>query len=132
MRVDRGGRAGRGRIPLRTSICERPYGRDDRSRFGEREADGVIGAGRSLHTEVGRRTRFPMAAIVPDKTAAASVAARKAMFSRLPAAARTGVTHDDGTEFARHAELRDEPGMATYFADPHSSWRAAATRTGTA
>ena len=62
----------------------------------------------------------------------ASVAAQEAMSSRLPAAARTGVTHDDGTEFARHAELRDEPGMATYFADPHSSWRAAATRTGTA
>ena len=114
---------GRGRVPLRTSICERPYGRDDRSRFGEREADGVIGAGCSLHTEVGRRTRFPMAAIVPDETAAASVAAQEAMFSRLPAAARTGVTHDDGTEFARHAGLRDEPGMATYFADPHSSWR---------
>ena len=62
-----------------------------------------------------------MAAIVPDKTAAASAAARKAMFSRLPAAARTGATHDDGTELARHAELRDEPGMATYY--PYSSWR---------
>ena len=118
-----GGRAGRSRIPLRTSICECPCGRDDGSRFGEREADGVIGAGRSLHTEVGRRTRFPMAAIVPDETAAASVAAQEAMFSRLPAAARTGATHDDGTELARHAELRDEPGMATYSADPHSSWR---------
>ena len=112
-----GGRAGRGRVPLRTSICERPYGQDDGSRFGEREADGVIGAGCSLRTEVGRRARFPMAAIVPDETAAASVAAQEAMFSRLPAAARTGATHDDGTEFARHAELRDEPGMATYFAD---------------
>ena len=78
---------------------------------------------RCPHTEVGRRTRFPMAAIVPDETAAASVAAQKAMFSRLPATARTGVTHDNGTELARHAELRDEPGMATYFADPHSSWR---------
>ena len=40
-----GGRAGHSRIPLRTSIRERPYGQDDRSRFGEREADGVIGAG---------------------------------------------------------------------------------------
>ena len=133
-RANRTGRAGpggsgrvRGRAAaasrLRTSICECPCGRDDGSRFGEREADGVIGAGRSLHTEVGRRTRFPMAAIVPDETAAASVAAQEAMFSRLPAAARTGVTHDDGTEFARHAGLRDEPGMATYFADPCSSWR---------
>ena len=62
----------------------------------------------------------PWPGIVPDETAAASVAAQEAMFSRLPAAARTGATHDDGTEFARHAGLRDEPGMATYFADPYS------------
>ena len=94
-----------------------------RGRRRRRKAGGVIGAGCSLHTEVERRTRFLMAAIVPDETAAASVAAQEAMFSRLPAAARTGVTHDDGTEFARRAELRDEPGMATYFADPYSSWR---------
>ncbi|MFQ6965404.1 hypothetical protein [Bifidobacterium breve] len=40
-----GRRAGRSRIPLRTPSCERPYGQDDGSRFGEREADGVIGAG---------------------------------------------------------------------------------------
>ena len=33
------------------------------------------------------------------------------------------VTHDNGTGFARHARLRDEPGMATYFADPYSSWQ---------
>ena len=102
------------------AVCRWVYA--DKARR-ERRADGVIGTGCSLHTEVERRTRFLMAAIVPDKTAAASVAAQKAMFSRLPAAARTGVTHDNGTEFARHAELRDEPGMATYFADPCSSWR---------
>ncbi len=102
------------------AVCRWVYA--DKARR-ERRADGVIGTGCSLHTEVERRTRFLMAAIVPDKTAAASVAAQKAMFSRLPTAARTGVTHDDGTELARHAELRDEPGMATYFADPCSSWR---------
>ncbi|MFY1815023.1 IS30 family transposase, partial [Bifidobacterium bifidum] len=33
------------------------------------------------------------------------------------------VTHDNGTGFARHARLRDEPGMATCFADPYSSWQ---------
>ncbi len=54
------------------------------------------------------------------------------MFAPLPAAARLSVTHDNGTGFARHARLRDEPGMATCFADPYSSWQRAATRTGTA
>ena len=37
--------------------------------------------------------------------------------------ARAGVTHDNGTEFARHTRLRDEPGMDTYFADPYGSRR---------
>lgn len=113
----------RSRIPLRTSIHERPYGPSDRSRFGEWEADGVIGVGCSPHTEVERRTRFLMARIVPDKTARESVGARFLMFSALPAGAGTGVTHDDGTESARHAELRERLGMATYFADPYSSYR---------
>ena len=45
------------------------------------------------------------------------------MFAPLPAAAGLSVTHDNGTGFARHARLRDEPGMATYFADPYSSWQ---------
>lgn len=41
----------------------------------------------------------------------------------VPAGAGTGVTHDNGTEFARHAELRERPGMATYLADPYSSYQ---------
>ena len=48
---------------------------------------------------------------------------RSSMFSPLPAGARVGVTHDNGTGFARHTRLRDEPGMDTYFADPYSSRR---------
>ena len=88
----------RSRIPLRTSIHERPYGPSDRSRFGEWEADSAIGAGCNLHTEVERRTRFLMARIVPDKTARESVGSQFLMFSALPAGARIGVTHDNGTE----------------------------------
>ena len=64
-----------------------------------------------------------MAAIIPDRTADESVGAQLAMFSPLPAGARASVTHDNGAEFARHARLRDELGMATYFADPYSSWQ---------
>ena len=83
----------------------------------------MIGAGCNLHTEVERKTRFLMALIVPDKTAGESARAQMAMFGPLPAGARVSVTHDNGTEFARHARLRDELGMATYFADPYSSWQ---------
>ena len=81
----------------------------------------MIGAGCDPHTEVERKTRFLMAGIVPGKTAGESVGAQLAMFSPLPAGARVGVTHDNGTEFARHTRLRDELGMDTCFADPYSS-----------
>lgn len=67
--------------------------------------------------------RERVAAIIPDRTADESVGAQLAMFSPLPAGARASVTHDNGAEFARHARLRDELGMATYFADPYSSWQ---------
>ena len=110
-------------IPGRAPISERPPEAGDRSGFGHWEADGVIGAGCNLHTEVERKTRFLMAGIVPGKTAGESVGAQLAMFSPLPAGARVGVTHDNGTGFARHTRLRDGPGMDTCFADPYSSRR---------
>ena len=118
-----GRRVSRFPIPGRVSIAGRPPEADDRSGFGHWEADSVIGMGCNLHTEVERRTRFLMARVIPDKTAERSVGAQLAMFAPLPAAARLSVTHDNGTEFARHARLRDELGMATYFADPYSSWQ---------
>ena len=118
-----GGRTSRFPIPGRVPIPERPPEAGDRSGFGHWEADSVIGAGCNPHTEVERKTRFLMAGIVPGKTAGESVGAQPAMFSPLPAGARGGVTHDNGTEFARHTRLRDEPGMDTYFADPYSSRR---------
>ena len=77
----------------------------------------MIGAGCNPHTEVERKTRFLMAGIVPGRTAGESVGAQPAMFSPLPAGARGGVTHDNGTEFARHTRLRDGPGRDTCFAD---------------
>uniref|UniRef100_UPI003A4E183F transposase n=1 Tax=Bifidobacterium pseudolongum TaxID=1694 RepID=UPI003A4E183F len=39
-----------------------------------------------------------------------SVGAQLEMFRALPAGARLSVTHDNGTEFARHTRLRDELG----------------------
>ena len=118
-----GRRVSRFALPNRVSITERPQAAADRSGFGHWEADSVIGTGCNLHTEVERRTRFLMARIVPDKTAGESAKAQLSMFSPLPAGARVSVTHDNGTEFARHERLRDELGMATYFADPYSSWQ---------
>ena len=125
-----GGRTSRFPIPGRVPISERPPEAGDRSGFGHWEADGVIGAGCNPRTEVERKTRFLMAGIVPGRTAGESVGARLAMFSPLPAGARGGVTHDNGTGFARHTRLRDGPGMDTCFADPYSSRRRGSNENG--
>ena len=82
----------------------------------------------------GRRTsRFPIPGRVPISERPPEADGRSAfghweaaqldMFSPLPAGARVSVTHDNGTEFAHHERLRDGLGMATYFADPYSSWQ---------
>ena len=68
-----------------------------------------------------------MVCIVSDKTAERSTDARLVMFSPLSRGGGLSVTYDSGPEFARHARLRDELGVATYFADPYSKsaagWR---------
>ena len=68
-RKRKGRRVSRFPIPGRVSISCRPSAVDDRGAFGHWEADSVIGVGANLHTEVERKTRYLMAAIVPDKTA---------------------------------------------------------------
>uniref|UniRef100_UPI00374EF378 IS30 family transposase n=1 Tax=Bifidobacterium longum TaxID=216816 RepID=UPI00374EF378 len=64
-----GGRTSRFPIPGRVPISERPPEAGDRSGFSHWEAEGVIGVGCDLRTEVERRSGFLMARIVPDKTA---------------------------------------------------------------
>ena len=41
----------------------------------------------------------------------------------LPPALRRSITFDNGTEFASHYKLRKQPGISTYFCDPHSPWQ---------
>lgn len=70
-----------------------------------------------------KNTAEPVEQTLKQNTAGESVGAQLDMFSPLPAGARVSVTHDNGTEFAHHERLRDGLGMATYFADPYSSWQ---------
>ncbi len=113
------------RSPAERPISERPPEADGSSAFGHWEADSVIGVGCNLHTEVERmhpRPHGPRRS-GQDHPLGESVGAQLDMLSPLPAGARVSVTHDNGTEFAHHERLRDGLGMATYFADPYSSWQ---------
>ena len=107
------------RSPRRVPMSERPEADDDWSTFDHWEADDVIEIGANLHTEVGKKTRFLMASVIPNKTAEQNIGVQQlAIFAPLPAGARLIIMHGNGIESAR---LRNGLGMDIYFADPYSS-----------
>lgn len=101
-------------------MSERPEADDDWSTFDHWEEDDVIGIGANLHTEVGKKTRFLMANVIPNnKTAEQNIGVQQlAIFAPLPAGARLIIMHGNGIESAR---LRNGLGMDIYFADSYSS-----------
>ena len=47
----------------------------------------------------------------------------RAAIATLPARLRRSLTWDQGAEMARHAELRVDHDLPTYFCDPHNPWQ---------
>lgn len=120
-----GRRVHRSHIPDRVSIHERPEVVDNRTVFGHWEGDTIEGKGHkvSLHTEVERVSRLIAAKKVQAITSQAAIEAQLAIFGALPKQARQSTTLDNGKETHLHATLRNKLKMATYHADPYSSWQ---------
>lgn len=115
----------RSRIPDRVSIHDRPEAVNDRSVFGHWEGDSVEGkrsVGDAIHTEVERKSRKLLARKVGRIASYETAQAQLHMFAALPAIARHSTTLDNGRENHGHSVLH-RLGMATYFADPYSSWQ---------
>ena len=108
-----GGRDRRGTIPNQVSIDRRPAIVDLRRRFGDWEADLIIGAGhqQALVTLNERKSRYALIAHVPAKTAEAVA---DAMISLL--------TTDNGREFAGHERIASTLDADFFFAHPYASW----------
>lgn len=115
----------RSHIPDRVSIHMRPEEVNNRIVFGHWEGDTVEGKGRkvSLHTEVERVSRLIAARKVAAITGKEAVKAQLNIFAQLPNKARQSTTLDNGKETHLHTKLRTKLGMATYHADPYSSWQ---------
>lgn len=116
---------GRGLIPGRISINERPGLVDARQRFGDWEGDTVEGAKGSGHitTHVERKSRYLIAAKLADKTAEVTSKAVTKAFRKIPVALRHTLTLDNGKEFARFRDIEKHTGLAIYFADPYAAWQ---------
>jgi IS30 family transposase len=115
----------RGLIPNRVSITERPAVVDRRSRFGDWEGDTVYGKRTRfcLLTQVERKSRYLIAAKIPDRRAHSVAACKIAQFSPLPRRWRRTLTLDNGKEFAGFKHVEQATGLRVFFADPCCAWQ---------
>ncbi len=120
----RGGRhSGRGHIPGRMDISERPDEVERKERVGDWEADTIIGKGHSgaVVSLVDRASKYTYLQRVDRRTSAAVSAAMVEMPPPSAAPVHT-ITADNGKEFAGHAGVAEALGAAFFFATPCHSW----------
>jgi len=112
-------------IPNRTSIHERPQEVQQRARFGDWEADLVLGKNQqgAVVSLVARKSLMLLARKVESKHSEEVVAAVIDALENLPASWARTVTFDNGTEFYHHQRITHELGIATYFADPYAAYQ---------
>lgn len=107
-------------------IKDRPPEVNDRNVPGHWEGDLIIGKGgkSAVGTLVERYTRYLLLLELPNGHSAAEleIAMRKAI-RRMPEELRRSITWDQGSEMARHNEIRIATGVQIYFCDPHYPWQ---------
>jgi IS30 family transposase len=117
---------GKRQIPPELMISERPAEIADRAVPGHWEGDLIVGPGSksAIGTLVERTTRFVLLLHLPTDHGAEAV--RDAILTTivtLPEALRRSLTWDQGTELARHRDIKFAIDLAIYFCDPHSPWQ---------
>ena len=115
--------AGRGVIPGRVDIAERPAVVESKRRVGDWELDTIIGARHrgALVSMVDRCSKFTFLQRVSGKTSLAVGGAILACLRPASALAHT-LTADNGKEFAGHREVAAGLSAGFYFATPYHSW----------
>lgn len=115
--------AGRGVIPGRIDISERPSIVDQRSRIGDWEVDTIVGAGRqgAILSVVERVSKYT---VLHKLTAATAGITTRALIRRLgPHRQRVHtITADNGKEFAGHQTVARRLNAGFYFARPYHAW----------
>ena len=117
-------KAGRGCIPNRVDIKDRPAIVEKKSRLGDWEGDTIIGANHqgAILSMVDRKSKFTLLAKLENKGAEGVVEATKACFERSPDTIVRTITYDNGKEFSAHEQIAKALGAQCYFATPYHSW----------
>jgi len=113
----------RGQIPNRISIDKRPQIVASKGRFGDWEADTMIGARhkRGILSAVERKSKLTRLRRLRTKAAAEMKAASVALLGPLAARVHT-ITVDNGKEFCEHEQIAAGLQARIYFAHPYASW----------
>lgn len=115
---------GRGSIPNRQDISQRPAAVAAKERSGDWESDLVVSNQRgkgAVATFVERTCLYFRAVLVTAQTAEEMVRASKQALADIPERLRLTMTHDNGREISRHEQITEEIGIAVYCARPYRS-----------
>lgn len=117
------GKAGRGCIPGRVDISERPKIVECKSRIGDWEGDTIIGARNqgTILSLVDRCSKFTQLKSLERKTSSLVFKATVEKMRLLPHPVHT-MTFDNGKEFAQHGNIAMALNTLCYFATPYHAW----------
>ncbi len=119
-----GKKAGRGCIPKRVDITNRPAVVSSKSRLGDWEGDTIVGAHHqgAIVSLVDRKSKFTLLALIDKATAINVNDAIQQSIDRYEGLPLQTITFDNGLEFSRHQELSSQLGVSCFFATPYHSW----------
>jgi len=117
------GKTGRGCIPERVDITERPAIVETKSRIGDWEGDTIVGAKHkgAIVSYVDRHSKFTLLKKIERRTASLVTQATVEKIAALPHPVHT-ITYDNGKEFSAHKEIAAALKTSCYFATPYHSW----------
>lgn len=112
-------------IKDRISIDNRPDAAADRKEPGHWEADFMLFSryGHNVLVLHERSSRFTTCVKTENRQAEPTAELLAQLLAPLPETLRRSLTFDNGTEFAEHHRLNHDPGLATFFCDPHAPWQ---------
>jgi len=117
------GTAGRGCIPNRVDIDERPAIVEQKTRIGDWEGDTIIGVKHkgAIVSYVDRCSKFTVLKMLPNRTAdlVTQATIEKLGQGKLPVLT---ITYDNGKEFSDHGKIASALNTNCYFAKPYHSW----------
>lgn len=111
--------------PGKVSICFRGEHINNRSELGHFESDSMLGKGRKygLSAQYERSIQLALLNKVDNLTAEETKEALRITIESLPDSFVKSITFDNGSENAKHLEIKDDYDLQTFFCDPYKAWQ---------